>query len=71
MRVRPKTPGVVIRDPYTRRRLPDEGGRVPNNTFWRRRLRSGDVVPVENPQPAAAKEAHLAVAIEEPLKVEE
>jgi hypothetical protein len=43
MRVRPTRPGAVIRDPRTRRRLPAAGGRVPDSTFWRRRLISGDV----------------------------
>lgn len=46
MIVMPARPGLLIRDPHTKRPLPAEGGRVPNNTFWRRRLRSGDVVLV-------------------------
>lgn len=48
MHVKPATPGAVIRDPHTRRRLPDEGARVPDTSFWRRRLRAEDVVPVES-----------------------
>ena len=46
MRVRPSRPGLLIRDPHTKRPLPPEGGRVPDTTFWRRRIRSGDVVIV-------------------------
>lgn len=46
MRVRPAIAGTLIRDPHTKRALPVEGGRVPDSSFWRRRLRSGDVVLV-------------------------
>lgn len=49
MKVRPATAGAVIRDPHTKRPLPDDGGRVPDTTFWRRRLRDGDVVLVDEP----------------------
>lgn len=47
MRVRPAQPGAMIRDPHTRRPLPEEGGTVSDSNFWRRRLRDGDVVMVE------------------------
>lgn len=46
MRIKPAHAGAVIRDPHTKRELPAEGGTVPDNTFWRRRLADGDVVLV-------------------------
>lgn len=46
MRVKPAAPGAVIRDPHTKRALPAEGCRVHDSSFWRRRLRDGDVVLV-------------------------
>lgn len=49
MHVKPKTPETVVRDPRTRVRLPADGGRVPDNSFWLRRLIAGDVVKMERP----------------------
>lgn len=46
MKVKPARPGLIIRDPHTRRALPDEGGDVPETSFWLRRLRDGDVIPI-------------------------
>jgi hypothetical protein len=43
MRVRPKNPDAIIRDPHTRRPLPTEGGRVSDSSYWRRRIADGDV----------------------------
>jgi hypothetical protein len=40
LKVKPVDPNAVIRDPQTRRQLPAEGAEVPDNNFWRRRLRS-------------------------------
>jgi len=51
MRVRPVIPGAVLRDPHTRRRLPVEGGRVPDNSYWRRRLSAGEVELCPEPAP--------------------
>lgn len=48
-------PGLKVRDPLSRLHLPDEGKEVPEDSFWMRRLRSGDVVRVEPQQQAAAK----------------
>lgn len=56
MRVRPAIPGAVIRDPHTKRPLPAEGGEVPENNFWIRRLERGEVVRCEAPAPARATE---------------
>lgn len=44
MMVKPAVAGAMIRDPQTKLPLPAEGGEVPDNIFWRRRLRDGDVV---------------------------
>ena len=47
MRVKP-APGLVVRDPLSRRPVPAEGLEVPDtDSFWLRRLRDGDVVRVE------------------------
>jgi hypothetical protein len=59
VRVKPAIPGTIIRDPHTKRALPDEGGEVPENSFWVRRLRDGDVVHVSAPEPPAAKPAPI------------
>lgn len=48
MRVKPADPDVVIRDPHTKRALPAEGGDVPDSSFWNRRLRSGEVVRIDD-----------------------
>ena len=47
MNVKPKDPKAVIRDPHTKRVLPAEGGEVPKNIFWTRRLKAGEVELVE------------------------
>jgi hypothetical protein len=44
---------LQIRDPETNRLLPPEGAEVPENGFWMRRLRDGDVV-ADKPPPKAA-----------------
>lgn len=42
--VRPSQ-GIKLREPERRQRyLPDAGAWVPDNEFWRRRLKDGDVV---------------------------
>lgn len=48
MRVKPAKPNAVIRDPHTKRALPSDGGNVPDNTFWRRRLRDSEVVRIDD-----------------------
>ena len=47
MKVKPVDPNAVIRDPHTKRPLPAEGGEVPDNVFWNRRLIAGEVVRVD------------------------
>lgn len=48
-------PGLIVRDPRTAQPLPAEGGTVPDNGYWRRRLRDGDVQLVTS-APKKAKE---------------
>jgi len=50
MRVKPRD-GLQVRDTLTKRLLPAEGGDVPETTYWLRRLRAGDVVPIEPAPP--------------------
>lgn len=47
--VKPKQ-GLVIRDPMTKYPIASEGMDVPENSYWLRRLKSGDVVLVSNVQ---------------------
>ncbi|HCM7542617.1 MULTISPECIES: DUF2635 domain-containing protein [Klebsiella pneumoniae complex] len=46
MFVKPKD-GLSVRCPVRGEALPKEGAYVPDNTFWRRRLKDGDVIPVQ------------------------
>ena len=50
--------GQLIRDPDNLSRIiPKTGGEVPNNTFWRRRIRDGSVTKVsrfKKDEPVAA-----------------
>ncbi len=41
--------GLKVRDDASGQHLPPEGKDVPDTPYWRRRLRSGDVVRVEPP----------------------
>ncbi|HSR78761.1 MAG TPA: DUF2635 domain-containing protein [Xanthobacteraceae bacterium] len=45
MRVKP-APQRMVRDPLTNQLLPEDGREVPDNQFWRRRIRDRDVVIV-------------------------
>lgn len=56
MRVKPVDPTAVIRDPHTKRPLPAEGAEVPENTFWVRRLRAGEVVRIDAPAMPTGRE---------------
>jgi hypothetical protein len=60
MNIKPK-PGIKVRDPDLRDFLPDAGRIVPDTAYWRRRLRDGDVLPVEASQPAQTKAIRRAV----------
>lgn len=51
-------PDRLVRDPFTRRPLPAEGCEVPEESYWLRRLRSGDILkaaPPAAPAPDAPK----------------
>lgn len=48
MKVKPKT-GLAVYDPETSQALPPEGATVPDNAFWRRKVRAGDVVLIDEP----------------------
>lgn len=41
--------GLTVREPVSLRILPAEGQEVPENGFWMRRLRDGDVVETKPP----------------------
>ncbi len=47
--VKPKK-GLVVRDPQTMKPVPETGAMVPLDSFWRRRLNSGDVVKSMKPK---------------------
>jgi hypothetical protein len=56
MLVKP-APDRKVRDPVTKRHLPEEGKDVPENTYWLRRLAEGDVVkPKQLAESEKAKE---------------
>jgi|GEM_PF-2000021 len=62
MRVRPATKGHIIRDPHTKRQLPDEGGEVPDTIYWQRKLARGEVVPVDGDEPRPVSPENAPVA---------
>ena len=51
MFVKPAKEGLHVIDPTTYRVLAPEGGEVPENTYWLRRLHCGDVVESTPPKP--------------------
>lgn len=48
MHIRP-APGLRVRDPISKRHLPEGGKDVPESSFWMRRLAEGDVVLAADP----------------------
>jgi len=52
MRIKPKTPRTIVRDPITKLPLPAKGRNVPNNSYWRRRIKAGDVLLIPDIEPA-------------------
>lgn len=54
-KVKPAREGLIVLDPANYMPLPAEGAEVPQTTYWKRRLRAGDVVPVESVKAAAAR----------------
>jgi hypothetical protein len=61
LHVRPSNPKACIRDPRSRVKLGQAGGRVPNNPYWRARLRDGDIAELTADEVAAAKQAADAI----------
>ncbi len=58
MRVKP-APGLKVRDPHTKKLLPDDGIDVPDDSpVWNRILNDGDVERVEQPATAAPISDH-------------
>lgn len=47
--------GMKVRDPETRRHLPEAGAEVPPTTYWLRRLKAGDIVAAPPQRPAAQR----------------
>ena len=39
----PINPEIIVRDPETTVRVPIEGRNVPDNSYWRRRLKEGSI----------------------------
>ncbi|PIW30413.1 MAG: hypothetical protein COW30_02575 [Rhodospirillales bacterium CG15_BIG_FIL_POST_REV_8_21_14_020_66_15] len=44
LKLKPATPGLVVRDPVTAEALPENGKSVQLTSYWRRRMRDGDVI---------------------------
>lgn len=44
MFLRPGKPGMLVRDPHTKRALPADGAWVQRNSYWLRRVASGDAI---------------------------
>lgn len=53
--VKPGKDGLKVRNPKTMEFLSAEGARVEMNTYWARRIQSGDVVVVAEKAAASAK----------------
>lgn len=47
LHLKPGRPGLVVRDPISKLKLAPDGGRVPNNQYWQRRIIAGDAVFVD------------------------
>ncbi len=54
MKLKPKDPAAVVRDPITRQPLAADGTEVPDTSYWVRRLRAGEVELVREPEHATA-----------------
>ena len=51
LKIKPAKPGLLVRSPSSGRPLPANGAEVHSNSYWRRRLRQGDVVVVKAAKP--------------------
>ena len=48
--------GRLVREPVSKRPLPEKGAWVAKNAFWTRRIKDGDVSVTQPPAAPAAKE---------------
>lgn len=48
--LKPNKPGLIVRNPINGLPLPASGLTVELNSYWRRRLRDGDVVELRQPK---------------------
>lgn len=51
-------PGRAVRDPRTYELLPEDGRNVPDDSFWLRRLRDGDVEQVPDARAGRQRPEH-------------
>jgi len=49
MKVKPREKGLIVHYPNQARILKDTGEEVPDISYWRRRLKAGEVVKVSGP----------------------
>ena len=54
--LRPRA-GLIVRDPVTMEPLPSEGAVKPLTTYWRRRIKDGDVERAEEPPKSGRRKA--------------
>lgn len=62
LHVKPAAPGLIVRDPVSRLPLPEEGGLMPDTSYWRRRIEGGDVELLEE---VSAEEMQRRAKVEE------
>lgn len=55
--VKPARPGLRVVDPDSGLALPEEGAEIRTTTYWRRRIRCGDVEVLEGPPTTPAPAA--------------
>lgn len=55
MFVKPAQRGLIVRDPKSGIPLPDNGQEVEDTSFWRRRMKDGDVIAVTENKTAKTK----------------
>lgn len=64
--VKPARSDLVVREPGTMKRIPAEGQKVANSSYWRRRLAKGDVVEARPPaKPKSPNKPSAAAATSE------
>jgi hypothetical protein len=67
MFVKPAKQGLIIRRPEIKKGnniLPDTGADVPENSYWLRRLKSGEVVKAQPPNAAGANNTSNVIVVE-------